>query len=126
FSDGGSYTVVVSNTYGAVTSAVAILTMTAHDFTFPTPGSVVGLGGSMVPLDLTYAVAIAAGNYHSVALRSDGTVVEWGVTPPLLFGTSRVPAGLSNVVAIAAGGDQTLALLQDGTVVGWGYEEVPT
>ncbi|MBB5379164.1 alpha-tubulin suppressor-like RCC1 family protein [Deinococcus metalli] len=36
-------------------------------------------------------VAIAAGNTHTLALRSDGTVVVWGYG----VGQSATPAGLS-------------------------------
>lgn len=59
-------------------------------------------------------MAIAAGG-HSLALRSNGTVVTWG-------GGSEtdVPSGLSNVVAIAAGNVHSLALCSNGTVVAWG------
>ena len=35
-------------------------------------------------------VAVAAGGYHSLALKSDGTVVAWGYN---YFGQSTVPAG---------------------------------
>ena len=54
---------------------------------------------------------------HSLALRSDGTVVAWGSD---YFGQARVPAGLTGVTAIAAGGSHSLALRADGTVVAWG------
>jgi alpha-tubulin suppressor-like RCC1 family protein len=60
-------------------------------------------------------VAIAAGNYHCMALRSDGVVVCWGggtldtgVIPD--FGQSIVPDGLSGVVDISAGGNHSLAI----------------
>ena len=56
---------------------------------------------------------IAAGQSFSLALKSDGTIGEWGVI-------SNVPAGLQNVKAIAAGYISALALRTDGTVVGWG------
>jgi hypothetical protein len=62
-------------------------------------------------------VAIAAGDFHSLTLRADGTVVGWGYTN---YGQARVPDGLSNVVAIAAGDTHSLALKADGTFVGWG------
>ncbi len=70
-----------------------------------------------MPAGLTDIVAIAAGNQHSLALKSDGTVVAWGYD---YYGESTVPAGLTNVVAIAAGGSHSLALKRDGTVVAWG------
>ena len=60
--------------------------------------------------------AIAAGNGHTVALKSDGTVVAWGYN---FYGQTTVPPGLSGVTAIAAG-YHTVALKSDGTVVAWG------
>ena len=62
-------------------------------------------------------VAIAAGAYHSLALKADGTVVGWGENG---YGQTTIPAGATNVVAIAAGDYHSLALKADGTVVGWG------
>jgi alpha-tubulin suppressor-like RCC1 family protein len=61
--------------------------------------------------------ALAAGQYHSLALRSDGTVAAWGDNT---YGQTTPPAGLSNVVAIAARSFHNLALRGDGTVVAWG------
>ena len=67
-----------------------------------------GSGQTTVPAGLSNVVAIAAGDSHSLALKSDGTVVAWGYNGE---GQTTVPAGLSNVVAIAAGGYHSLALL---------------
>jgi hypothetical protein len=70
-------------------------------------------------------MAVAAGAYHSLALKADGTVAAWGAgtnnsgSNPH-YGQSAVPAGLSNVVAIAAGAYHSLALRTDGTVAAWG------
>ncbi len=69
------------------------------------------------PADLTNALAVAAGQLHTLALRSDGTVVAWGGN---LSGQTDVPQNLSNVVAIAAGINHNLALKNDGNVVVWG------
>ena len=74
-------------------------------------------GLTNLPSDLTNAVAIAAGDYHSLAVRSDGTVAAWGDDA---FGETDVPAGLSNVIAVAATAGHSLALKSDGTVVAWG------
>ena len=52
-------------------------------------------------------VAIAAGVYHSLALKRDGTVVTWGDTE---FDLDMV-GGLSRVAAIAAGGSISLAVV---------------
>ncbi len=92
--------------------------------------------------------AISAGDAHSLALLSDGTVVAWGenelgqlgdgtYTGPGTCGlkgrvevervdtkpcspTPVAVSGLSGVTATAAGGAHSLALLSDGTVMAWG------
>jgi hypothetical protein len=69
---------------------------------------------------LSGVIAIAAGRSHSVALKSDGTVVAWGWNS---YGQSTVPPGLSGIVSIAAGGGHNLALKSDGTVVAWGRND---
>jgi hypothetical protein len=77
-----------------------------------------------VPPGLNGIAAIAAGNIagnsYTMALRSNGTVVAWG----LQDSTTNVPAGLSGVVGIAAGNSHALALKSNGTVVGWGENNV--
>jgi hypothetical protein len=71
---------------------------------------------------LSNVAAIAAGAYHSLALKADGTIVAWGSNSN---GQLDVPADLGNVVAIAAGRSYSLALKRDGTVVVWGASMVP-
>jgi hypothetical protein len=66
---------------------------------------------------LSNVVAIAAGDYHSLAVKADGTVVGWGDNSQ---DQAQPPAGLSNVVAVAAGSGHTLALKSDTTAVAWG------
>ena len=85
-------------------------------------GTVVGWGynddgETNVPAGLNNVTAVAAGGYHSLALRGDGTVVAWGNN---FFGQANVPAGLNNVIAVTAGLSHSLALKSDGTVVAWG------
>jgi hypothetical protein len=63
-------------------------------------------------------ISVSAGNYHSLALKCDGTVVAWGGNDD---GECDVPEGLNNVVAISAGGMHNLALKADGTVMTWGW-----
>lgn len=80
---------------------------------------------SAAPVDTNYT-AIAAGYNHSLALKSDGTVVAWGdLLTRARGGGMAVPAGLTNVSAIAAGLHDNLALKKDGTVVYWGLNALP-
>lgn len=74
-------------------------------------------------------IAIAAGDFHSLALNSDGTVWAWGRNGEGELGdgsnvVSRLApvqvSGLTGVVAIAAGSNHSLALKSDGSVWGWG------
>lgn len=60
---------------------------------------------------------VAAGGYHALALRADGTVCAWGDNTS---GQTNVPAGVSNLLAISAGARHNLGLRSDGTVVAWG------
>ena len=70
-----------------------------------------------LPSGLVNVVAIAAGAYHSLALKSDGTVIAWGWDSG---GQVTVPAGLSGVSKIAGGYAFSMALKTDGTLVLWG------
>lgn len=63
-------------------------------------------------------IAIAAGIFHSLALKIDGTVVAWGNHPE--WGRLNVPLELTNVIAISAGDYHSLALKSDGTVFSLG------
>ena len=96
------------------------------------PAQVLGVGGAGV---LTGVVAVAAGEFHSLALRSDGTVVAWGddsfgqlgrglsgssVTTPVQVKGARGVGFLTDVVAIAAGRNHSLALRSDGILFAWG------
>jgi hypothetical protein len=56
---------------------------------------------------VNHVVAVAAGDFHCLALRADGTVVAWGFDSD---GQATIPAGLDGVTAIAAGGYHSLAL----------------
>jgi alpha-tubulin suppressor-like RCC1 family protein len=73
-------------------------------------------------------LALSAGQYHSLALCSDGTVAAWGhgFYGQLSNGTadSLVPVAVNigkMVVAVSAGQKHSLALCSDGTVFAWGY-----
>lgn len=76
-----------------------------------------GITTASVPASATNVIALAAGDAHCLALRSDGTVVAWGQNS---FGQTNVPSALTNVVSIAAGSTHSLALRKDGSVALWG------
>ena len=113
------------------------------------PGvTTVGVGdtpAAVGPVDLGAgytATAISSGDYHTCAIRNDGSVVCWGFggngrlgygnpsnvgdteTPgaagPVDLGTSSLGTPLT-AVAISAGGAHTCAILSDGTVRCWGF-----
>ncbi|WP_154017830.1 PKD-like domain-containing protein [Candidatus Protochlamydia phocaeensis] len=86
--------------------------------------------GGGVPL--TAVVALSGGSYHSLALRSDGTVWAWGNnldgqlgngTTAISYTPVQVGGGipLTNAIAISAGGYYSLALIDDGTMQAWGF-----
>ncbi|WP_197041470.1 RCC1 domain-containing protein [Chondromyces apiculatus] len=72
---------------------------------------------------------VAAGAYHTLFLRKDGTVWAWGQNTKGQLGkgtvstTSTIPlqiTGLPPIKAIAAGGSHSLALDGDGHLWVWG------
>ncbi len=108
----GDYSVVVANVSGAVTSAIARLTV------LPVAGWGINYDGQLnIPVSATNLLAVAGGYYHSLGLRADGTVLAWGRN---VQGQATVPASGTNIVAVAAGYYHSLALRADGSVLAWG------
>jgi len=126
-----------------LTDAVAVSAGMSHGLALRANGTAVGWGGnffgeatgSSTPYPgmtngavtiagqvLSNLTVVAAGRFHSLGLKGDGTVVAWGANES---GQASVPKGLGGVVAIAAGGNHSLALKRDTTVVAWGQRNDP-
>jgi alpha-tubulin suppressor-like RCC1 family protein len=87
---------------------------------------------SPIPADTSIRWKIVkSGGFHTIALKTDGTVWAWGVNTNGQLGdgttTNRsIPVqvkNLSQVVAIACGNEHSLAIKADGTVWCWGKNE---
>jgi hypothetical protein len=108
-----------SSIYRSFLLLALVLGVTTPAFAIRT-GHVVGWGansyGQATPPSGTGFTAIAAGGYHSLALRTDGSIVGWGYN---YYGQAMPPSGTS-FVAVAAGTYHSLALRVDGSIVGWG------
>jgi len=112
----GNYTVIISNAAGSTNVAWNVRVLL--------PGMVAAWGDDTYgecdrPVTLSNAVALAAGEYHSVAVQENGTVIQWGTN------WGNVPVDLTNAVAVAAGYSHSIALRSDGTVVTWGVTNDP-
>jgi hypothetical protein len=122
--DVGSYQLVVTNAYGAVTSAPASLLLV------PLVGWGVNFFGELdFPLTLTNVMAVAAGDanlsYLNLMLKADSTVFGWGYTIDSQSNTPvTIPTGLSNAAAIAAGRRHGLVLGNDRAVTAFGDNSV--
>jgi len=113
--DAGLYSVLVMNAIGTALSANAVLSFVPLD----------GWGDdSLGQLNFSVAasnvIALAAGAWHSLALRADGTVLAWGDDSN---GQCDMPPALQPALAIAGGGYHSLAIQADGTVAAWGASD---
>lgn len=118
------------NWYGQLGDGTAILANIGRT----RPVQVLGPGGSGF---LNQISDIAAGAYHNLALKDDGTVWAWGFNTEGQLGNNDNtatsvpvqvlgPGGsgfLTGITAIAAGYRHSLALKNDGTVWAWGFNE---
>ncbi len=83
---------------------------------------------SPVQPNITGVAAISAGESHTVALKTDGTVWTWGRNNNGQLGdgtniTRTSPVQIQNltgVISVAANGNTSYALKSDGTVWAWG------
>jgi alpha-tubulin suppressor-like RCC1 family protein len=127
---------------------IAIATGGRHSLALKSDGTLLAWGGDDVgqlgniatnatessPIQVSGAsdiIAIAAGSSHSLALKSNGTVLSWGSDSDGQLGDSDsienqstpVPVlNASNIIAISAGSNHSLALKSDGTILSWGSD----
>lgn len=114
---------------------VQISAHTGHAILLKKNGDVMGTGGNIFgPVGkfglgdkavrwsriMSGARAIATGASHSVAIRTDGTLMAWGSE----YGPEPVPV-MSGVIAVAAGSSTTIALKKDLTLWQWDRGEKP-
>jgi alpha-tubulin suppressor-like RCC1 family protein len=107
----GTYTLTVTNAAGSTNLTWNIRVLI--------PGMVAAWGADPNgecdrPVTLTNVIALAAGEFHSVAVMDGGSVVQWG------YNWGSVPTNLTNAMAVAAGYSHTLALRSNGTITAWG------
>lgn len=126
-SQSGSYSVLVSNSLGQVSSAKALVSIVQVYVT----ADAGPYAPTNVPASATNLVAVAAGQYHIVGLKADGSVVSWindtfVQTSGAYSGLTNLQPNLNNVSAIAAGGTFSMALRTDGTVAAWGMSGMQT
>ena len=114
--NGGPYSVLVTNAAG-----------TGRQFQCHVELSLSWRRGATIPWANSHfsgeafdVIAVAAGAWHSLALRSDGTVLAWGDDSD---GQCDVPLTLQPALTIAGGGYHSLALQANGSVVAWGADD---
>jgi uncharacterized delta-60 repeat protein len=154
---GSTGTPVAVNTNGVLSGkkVVAIAAGQSHSMALCSDGTVAAWGanasgqlgnksttGSSLPVAVytqsalagKTVTAIAAGQFHSFALCSDGTLATWGdnadgqlgnnsSTPsniPVAVTTAGTVLATKTVTDVGAGGFHSLALCSDGTVATWG------
>ena len=87
------------------------------------------------PAGVTSWSAVAAGDYHSLAIGSDGNLYTWGENNFGQLGIGNttnqnspqkvsLPAGVTSWTAVAAGTYYSLAIGNDGNIYAWGNNNV--
>lgn len=117
-SQSGYYRVSVTNQYGSVSSTgrVSVLGLSSQVIAW---GDNSG-GQTNVPAQLSDAVAAAGGDYHSAALRHNGTLIAWGYNGD---NQTSVPTNALRFVSLASGAGHNLAITETGSLVAWGRND---
>jgi hypothetical protein len=114
----GFYQLTVSNHYGT-TATRARVSVLGLPGTLSIWGDDSG-GQANPPANLGTVVAMAGGDYHSIALHHDGTIVAWGYNGD---GQTNVPTNAARYITIAAGVAHNLAVTDSGSIVAWGLND---
>lgn len=114
----------VTNRSGTIRDAMQIDSGWYHLVVLHSNGTVSAFGQASQPnqyfdppAGLSNVVRVVASQFASYAIKSDGTLVAWGM--PDTYGQMTPPAGQS-FIDVAGGRDHTIALRSDGTVILWG------
>jgi alpha-tubulin suppressor-like RCC1 family protein len=117
-SQSGYYAVTVSNAYGTATSSSRVSVL-------GWPSAVAAWGDDSggqtdVPANLNDVVAVAGGDFHTLALHRGGTLLAWGYNGDH---QTTVPTNALKFVSFAAGAAHNLAIREDGSLVAWGRND---
>lgn len=118
-SKAGYYRVSVANQYGSISSTGRVSVFGSPSWVIPW-GDNSG-GQTNAPIDLEDVVAVSGGDYHTLALRHDGSLIAWGCNGDQ---QTNVPISGLKFVAIASGAAHNLAIQQNGDVMAWGRNDV--
>ncbi len=110
YEQAGLYTVVAATTNSVVTNTAGLSVVPVAAWGANASGQ------TDIPADLTNVIALDGGAIHSLALKSDGSVVAWRGDSI----RTNVPIDLTNAVAVSAGNWGSLALRENGTIAAWG------
>jgi parallel beta-helix repeat protein len=111
----GAYAVTVSSSYGSTTSTGWLsVRLPACEVVAWGDNSA---GQTEVPTNLLDAVAVAGGEYFSLALHHDGTITTWGED------ALEAPTNSLSFVAVAAGAGHALGVYEDGSMAAWGQDD---
>ncbi|MBI1825682.1 MAG: hypothetical protein HY287_08815 [Planctomycetes bacterium] len=73
-----------------------------------------------VPAPNSGFIAVSAGDFHSLGLKADGSIVAWGTD--LGYGTLDIPLPNTGFIAIAVDDVHNLGLKADGSIMAWGSD----
>jgi parallel beta-helix repeat protein len=117
-SQSGFYSVTIANQFGSISSTGRVSVFSPASQIIPWGDD--SAGQIDVPTNFYDAVTVAGGEYHTVAIRHDGSLVAWGLDDE---GQTDVPTNWLPFVAVAAGADHNLAIAEDGSVLAWGADD---